>query len=602
MSRGIKSFFLFGAFWVMAWSSSVGQDASHFTQFYFNPSALNPSFTGIDGQSAAFLSYRKQWVGIEGAPTVSQFSFQAPNPHRIAVGLNFNQDKRGPVSTSTAMVSTGYNIPINKEVYMRFGMSVGAGFFRTDMSALKFSSVATDPVMTGLLQNDIQLLANAGVSFHSKLFHLGLAIPHLFQNNYLSTTAFGVGSFKPLDQLIIHGSYRYYLSKGKFLFEPYVNYRLNINMPSQLELAGVLHMRNMAWVGASYKQDFGLSGLFGFKFSPTIALGYAYSIKNTGINELASPSHEVQLGFLFGTRHRNIPAYSFVNAEKPKQQRGKPATPVAQSKKKPAMVVTQAKPVKSSATPPKNVVVAPPRKTSPVVASNQSRPAGQNSTPPATQPATRPPSTQVTRPVATQQPRPQPTTPAESQAASRLRNQTTEPVADDRDRPNNQQAGAPRLTEKIGGLDQVKEDEDEGEEASAMHGTRHVADSLQEVDELDRLDRLEDHKNNPTEAQVGAAANENRFEQVQRGNHPKELNVGDFVVVGMFKTEANARKWADGLKALGFPELEYGYSSANSNWFVHFKGADDLNAAKSSMEKYRKLKIFKDAWILTVKP
>jgi len=195
--KGKISAFLGIALLVLGCIAVFGQEASHFTQFYFNPSSLNPSLTGIDGQSAAFLSYKKQWVGIEGAPTVSQFSFQAPNPTGIALGLNVNQDKRGPVGASSVLLSSGYNIPVNKDVYMRFGMSFGAAFFKTDIDALKFSSVATDPVLSGLLQNDIQLLANAGISFHSRMFHLGLAIPHLFQSNYLSNTALTIGAFKP---------------------------------------------------------------------------------------------------------------------------------------------------------------------------------------------------------------------------------------------------------------------------------------------------------------------------------------------------------------------------------------------------------------------
>lgn len=586
MFKGKIPAFIIMTLWLSFSHQANGQDVSNFSQFYFNPSLLNPSFTGIDGQAAAFLSYRRQWVGIEGAPAVSQFSFQAPNPKRIAIGLNTSQDKRGPVSTSSVLISTGYNIPLSKEVYMRFGMSFGAGFFRTDINSLKFSLIAADPVLTNLLQSDIQLLANAGISIHSRSFHVGLAVPHLFQSEYLATNSFTVGAFKPLDQLIIHGSYRYYLNNGQFLFEPYVNYRLNKTLPSQIEVAGVLHLKNLVWMGSSYKQDFGISGLMGFKFSQTMALGYAYSMKNTGINELASPSHEVQLGFLFGTRLRNIPAYSFVNSEKPRQ-RGRPSIKYAQiKKKKPALVVTKAKPVTSKASPPKEApVIQRPSQQAAPIASNQQRPAIQ----PPVQAAP------TNRPAATPQPQ------VESQAATRLRTPATDPSADNRDRPDNQQAGAPRLTQKPGGGLEPVED-DEGEDASMLHGTSHLADSLQEVDELDRLDRLEDHKDDPMEVHTGPAANAGRYERVKRGDHPKEIKLGEFVVVGTFRTEANAKKWVDGLQELGFLDVEYGYSSGDSSWFVHFPGANNLDEAKASNEKYRKTKIFRDAWVLTVEP
>lgn len=588
MFRAYYSAFLAIGTLMLSSADLHGQESAHFAQFYFNPSSLNPSFTGIDGQAAAFLSYRKQWVGIEGSPAVSHFSFQAPNPKRLAIGLNFNQDKRGVIGTSSFLLTTAYNIPLNKQAYMRFGFSLGAGFFRTDIDALKFGSQSTDPILSGLLQNDIQFLGNSGISIHTKTFHFGLAIPHLFRANYLSSTPFSVGSFKPFDQLILHGSYRYYIQKGRFLFEPYVNYRLNAVVPSQLEVATILHLQNLVWFGASYKQDFGISGMAGYKFSPTVALGYAYTIKNTGLNELASPSHEVQLGFLFGTRHRNIPVYSFVNSEKPKFK-GRPVNQIAQKKKSPTPIpVAKAKPVVKNT--PSKAVVAKPKEApvnEPVVATQKPLPAKPLQ--PVVEPVVKKEITVPQKPVVD-----------ESQAASRLRQQTQEvPATDERDRPNNLQAGTPRLKEKIDGLD---DEEEEGEDASLLHGTNHLTDSLQEVDERERLDRLEEHKQNPMEVHLGEAPHEGRYERVQRGVHSEEMNLGDYVVIGVFKTEANAKKWADGLKSMGFLDIDYGYLTNKSTWYVHFAGTDTMNEAEVLKEKYRKIKLFRDAWVLTVHP
>lgn len=552
--------------------AGFGQESTNFTQFYFNPSLLNPSFTGIDGQSAAFLSYRKQWVGIEGAPTIGHFSYQSPSPGRLAFGLNINQDKRGPVGTSSVLVSTGYNIPVNKDVYMRFGISFGAGFFKTDVDALKFSSASTDPVLTNLLQNDIQVLGNSGISIHGKAFHFGIAIPHLFRPDYFSSSVFSVGNFKPLDQLIIHGSYRYYLQNDQFIFEPYFNYRLNNNIPSQAEVAGVLHLKNTLWFGGSYKQDFGISGMAGYKFGPSLAVGYSYSIKNTGLNELNSPSHEIQLGLLFGTRHKNIPVYSFVNSEKQKLRGKLPVNQLARKNqnKAPATVASKAQPVKKPSGQQKSNV-SPPSKpvtsNQPAVAQNQ----------PGGKPAIQPSGAQ-TKPAVTPAP-----TPNQNQ-----------PVAQQQTRPNQ---GAPRLAQKV-----QDQDTEEGEDASQLHGTSHLADSLQEVDELERLDRLDDHKDNPMEAHVGDAPHADRYEKVKKGTHIAEIEPGDYLVVGIFKTEANAKKWAEGLKGMKFEGIDYGYQSDKGLWYVHFPDSKSIDAAKVSQAKYRKTKLFRDAWLLTVEP
>ncbi|MFZ9982386.1 MAG: PorP/SprF family type IX secretion system membrane protein [Cyclobacteriaceae bacterium] len=644
-----------------------GQEVAHFTQFFFNPSSLNPSLTGIDGQSAAFLSYSRQWIGIEGSPVLGQFSIQAPSPDRLAIGLNVNQDERGVIGTSSVLLSSAYNIPISKDVFFRYGFSLGAGFFKTDLSALRFGTIAADPVISNLPGSDIQLLANTGASIHTKTFHLGLSIPNLFRFNYLAAEPFNVGTFGPLDQIILHASYRYYLQKGKYLFEPFINYRLNQNRPSQIEVAGLLHLQNLVWVGASYKQDFGISGMVGFKFSPAMAVGYSYSIKNTGLNQLASPSHEVQVGMLFGARHRNIPVYSFVNAEKPKV-RGRPATMMAQKKKPAPVMASKGTVVAKSGFQPKTAAPLKPKEQPVKQEVTQNSKPDPNQSAPAKTPAKEPDGKAVSpleTAVATkdeQQPEKQlanqkqvekPVGPAtipvpvksepadlksveikpaqkevattqsevtkpiegvdvaiapskspatESGGSARLKEQKVEfSTPDPRDRPDNNQAGTPRLKEVISTPVEEAAD-DEGEDADLLHGTSHLADSLQEVDERERLGRLDKHMDNPMEIHEGTAPHSERYERVKRGSHKEEMDLGDYVIIGVFKSEANAKRLSDGIKGLGFPDVDYGYLTNKSIWYVHFEGTDNLEEAKATREKYRKIKLFRDAWLLTVHP
>jgi hypothetical protein len=63
---------------------SNGQDAFNFTQFFIYPYSLNPSYAGIEGKSALFLAYRRQWSSIEDAPAIASVSFHAP----LKLGLN----------------------------------------------------------------------------------------------------------------------------------------------------------------------------------------------------------------------------------------------------------------------------------------------------------------------------------------------------------------------------------------------------------------------------------------------------------------------------------------------------------------------------------
>jgi hypothetical protein len=77
------------------------------------------------------------------------------------------------------------------------------------------------------------------------------------------------------------------------------------------------------------------------------------------------------------------------------------------------------------------------------------------------------------------------------------------------------------------------------------------------------------------------------------------MEAADYVVTGVFKEEANARQFTQGLKKLGF-KADYGHLTEKGVWYVHIFDGDDINAARVERDKFRKMKIFRDAWLLTV--
>jgi hypothetical protein len=91
-----------------------------------------------------------------------------------------------------------------------------------------------------------------------------------------------------------------------------------------------------------------------------------------------------------------------------------------------------------------------------------------------------------------------------------------------------------------------------------------------------------------------------RHEFVKKGKHKQELALGDYVVMGVFKSEENAKTVANEYKKQDFPEASYGYCSVKSMWFVCMGTNKDIEAARASRDKYRENRFFKDAWLLTV--
>src|SRR5690349_7783532 len=240
-----RNFWLFCLLTGLLSTQLKAQDQSNFTQFYLNPYLLNPSFAGIDGQTAFTLIYRRQWMNIDGGPNIANISFQAPISERLSTGFSITNDKKGLLNNSGLLLSLGINVPLAEHSFLRFGISAGGAWNMVDLENVDTS----DPAYQGLLDNNASLNGNAGLSVHVKDFHLGISMPSILAPSYVSKDAFTVTEVKPFETLIFHTSKRFDFGDNKHIFEPYAIYRLNTGLPSQFEFAGIVHLNHTLWAG-----------------------------------------------------------------------------------------------------------------------------------------------------------------------------------------------------------------------------------------------------------------------------------------------------------------------------------------------------------------
>ncbi|GAG87401.1 unnamed protein product, partial [marine sediment metagenome] len=88
-----------------------------YSQYMMNGMMLNPGYTGSRGTFTLSSSYRKQWVGIEGAPEIATFSVHAPLKNdRVAIGLLVFNESIGIKNTTGVFANYAYQgyIPFKK--------------------------------------------------------------------------------------------------------------------------------------------------------------------------------------------------------------------------------------------------------------------------------------------------------------------------------------------------------------------------------------------------------------------------------------------------------------------------------------------------------
>jgi hypothetical protein len=283
------------------------------------------------------------------------------------------------------------------------------------------------------------------------------------------------------------------------------------------------------WFGGSFKQDFGASFLGGLKVNEVLAIGGSYSLKQSGINELNSPTYEIQLSYLAGKKKKNAEVYSFVSTVKEKERK------------------TQHKSASEA--------IAEKRKQQELEKKKQEETLAKQKK-----------EEEQARELASKE--------EEKKRAEALALQQAAEKNHD---------GGPRLKADVLALD------------LPLYDTAHHQ-------EQDRISRLTEHAGDPDElhGQTDAAhPNAERHEFVKRGSHQEELALGEYVIAGVFKSDANAKHFSEGLVKMGFT-ADYGHLTERNLWYVYIVQSNDINVARTERDKYRQMKIFKDAWLLTV--
>lgn len=574
-------------------SISLAQNNANFTQFFVNPYTLNPSFAGADGQRVLSLAYRKQWLGINESPSIANVSFHTPAKAGLNYGLIINNESRGLLSSTGLQGSLAYEVDFGDHRYIRFGLSTGAAMNNIDITKLD-NSQAADPALTNALENNFTLLGNAGVSFHLKSTHIGFVLPSLFSPSYISTKSFTVEEVKPLEALIVHASNRFYFAKYKHVFEPYLVYRINSGLPAQLEAAAVVHLNHTVWFGTSYKQDFGVSALGGIKLNKLLALGASFSFNNMGASDLNSPSFELQMSYLLGPKIKNLEVYSFVSTTKPKAIK-KTAAQLASEKRKREELARKNKEEALAKKQAQEALVQKQgaekeakrqeelaRKDAEVKAALSKKQAEEAL---ALKEAEEKRQQQLVKQNAeAEEAKKQAEQAAKVEIVKQPELAISNPQPVKVDSLPKLQIGGPRLRqETVTAVVMPPPHEDE-------HG------------EAERITRLELHDDNPTEhheEDPAAQPHAERHEFVQKGDHKDELDYGDYIVVGVFKSDANAKHFSEGLSNLKF-NVDYGHLTLKNLWYVYLLKTESIEVARAERDKYRKMKIFRDAWLLTV--
>jgi type IX secretion system PorP/SprF family membrane protein len=274
-----------------------------YSQYYWNDFIINPAFTGIKNSQRIQLGYRNQWSGFQGAPKTLNLGGHTNirNTNMGIGGVLFSDDQGGAIKQNGIMLNYSYNLKINNESGLNFGIAGILNQYGYDGSSVQ--NINPDATLqTGVNQTSPDL--NFGMVYHLKnRLYVGIAVNQLVQSRLKKLNQFNFSENQLIRHYNLTASYHMYLNQ-KINLEPYVLLRSAMIKAPQIELGTKISYNNFVFGALSYRGRESVIGMLGANYKNFI-VAYSYDLNLSEIRNYSNGSHEILLAYQFKGKDKN---------------------------------------------------------------------------------------------------------------------------------------------------------------------------------------------------------------------------------------------------------------------------------------------------------
>lgn len=289
---------------------ATAQQKPVFSQYMFNPLAINPAFAGTQDNLSVAALYRDQWVNLEGAPSIVTLTANTSIPKKnIGLGFVLSRDQIGIHSDIGLYFSYAYYVRLKKDALLSLGLQGGFNNLTSDFNLLTIKD-PNDPHLTGTISK-LDPNFGMGVFFQNKNWYAGFSIPYIINTKF----------FREEDVISDARARRYYfLSAGRLIefnrrlsLKPEILIRAQEGAPLGADFNAKFIIDRKVAFGASYRSGDAIIGTFEVEMNENFRLGYAYEYTTSKLNQFTRGTHEVMINYrtkpIGGKKSKFCPTY-----------------------------------------------------------------------------------------------------------------------------------------------------------------------------------------------------------------------------------------------------------------------------------------------------
>jgi type IX secretion system PorP/SprF family membrane protein len=285
--------------------SARAQQDPMYSQYMFNMLSVNPAFAGSRETLTATALYRKQWVGIDGAPTTVTFSADGPiRNQRMALGINIVSDRIGISKTTMINASYAYRVMLVNGGVLSLGLQGGINQYRADYSSVQTYYPGLDPpqIDQAFASSEGSLFPNFGFGayYYTGRFFVGMGVPKMLKNNLTGTNSptidFTSYPNRQNRHLFITSGYSFDMNQD-WTLKPSLLIKGVHGAPLEMDVNVNAWWRQKVGAGLSYRSADAMVAMLQFQAKPEINFGYAYDMTLSKFSGTNSGSHELMVRF-----------------------------------------------------------------------------------------------------------------------------------------------------------------------------------------------------------------------------------------------------------------------------------------------------------------
>ena len=246
----------------------MAQQEPMFNLYHQNMFLLNPANTGDQDYLQAFIDTRKEWSGIQGAPTTSGFGIHDRFSDKVGLGVLVTSDRAGMIERLSGNLNYSYKLKISEDKNHNVTFGLGLGFIenKIDFTDKRAQDIA-DPIFVNEYDG-FAFDAIFGLKYNYKAFEFGASIPRILDNN-VSYNRNGDSDYlyELKRHYVFYSAYKFNFYNKKFdeemnkvktddlrfYLQPSLLYKTLPGAPSQLDVNLIVGNSKDLWAGLTYR-------------------------------------------------------------------------------------------------------------------------------------------------------------------------------------------------------------------------------------------------------------------------------------------------------------------------------------------------------------